>query len=104
MADYKKERRGTRGLEKVVGVRELKTHASRIVEQVREEGASYVVTHRGEAVGVILPVGASEPVSPGREDVDADAAWHAFLQAGRRLERRFQAGVSGVEVLSATRR
>jgi len=103
MSDYTRKL-STRDVENVVGVRDLKTHASHIVEQVREAGASYVVTHRGEAVGVILPVGASDPMLPGREDVDADAAWHAFLQAGRRLERRFQSGVSGVEILSTTRR
>ena len=32
------------------------------------------------------------------------AAWDAFVRAGRRLERRFRPGVSGVRFLSSTRR
>jgi len=33
-----------------IGVRELKTHAARILRQVRDARASYVVTHRGRAI------------------------------------------------------
>jgi len=33
---------------KVVGVRELKTHAASIVRQVRDARASYIVTHEDE--------------------------------------------------------
>ena len=40
-----------------VGVRELKTHASEIIRQVREAGVSYTVTYRGEPVGVLSPTG-----------------------------------------------
>ncbi len=89
---------------KIVGVRELKTHAARILRQVRDSRASYVLTHRGRAVGVILPLDPSEGTSPASEDVDAAAAWNAFVRAGRRLERRFRRGVSGVRLLSAMRR
>ena len=34
-----------------IGVRELKTHASEIVRNVREQRARYVVTYRGQPVG-----------------------------------------------------
>lgn len=85
-----------------MGVRDLKTHAARILRRVREARASYILTHRGRAVGVILPIEGSD-VSQGSED-DGAAAWNAFLRAGRRLERRFRPDVSGVRLLSATRR
>lgn len=87
---------------KVVGVRELKTHAARILRHVREARASYVVTYRGRAVGMILPLEPTEVTAATPED--AAAAWDTFLRAGRRLERRFRRGVSGVRLLSATRR
>jgi prevent-host-death family protein len=87
---------------KIVGVRELKTHAARIVRQVREARASYIVTHRGRAVGMILPLEPPEETSATAED--ASAAWGAFERAGRRLERRFRPGLSGVRLLSAMRR
>lgn len=88
---------------KIVGVRELKTHAARIVRQVRDSRASYILTHRGRAVGVILPL---EPADSAQasEAGDAAAAWDTFVRAGRRLERRFRRGVSGVDILSTMRR
>ena len=88
----------------VVGVRELKTHAARIVRQVRDVRASYILTHRGKAVGVILPLEPTDDAAQASEHGDAEAAWDTFVRAGRRLERRFRSGVSGVGVLSAMRR
>jgi antitoxin (DNA-binding transcriptional repressor) of toxin-antitoxin stability system len=100
MSDYKDARRGP--AQRVVGVRELKTHAAGILRHVREARASYILTHRGRAVGMILPLEPAEDLGVTSED--ADAAWDAFVRAGRRLERRFRPGVSGVHLLSATRR
>jgi antitoxin (DNA-binding transcriptional repressor) of toxin-antitoxin stability system len=88
----------------VVGVRELKTHTARIVRHVREARASYIVTHRGRAVGVMLPLDPAEGGSPASEHADGRAAWEAFVRAGRRIERRFRPGVSGVRLLSEMRR
>lgn len=89
---------------KSVGVRELKTHAAGIVRQVRDSRASYLVTHRGQAVGVILPIDDQDGTSEASESVDPAAAWETFMRAGRRLERRFTPGVSGVRLLSTMRR
>src|SRR3972149_7736579 len=89
---------------KVVGVRELKTHAASILGQVRDAGASYVLTHRGRAVGVILPLDLWDGTSHTPDDADPTSAWKAFVRAGRRLERRFRPGVSGGRLLSAMRR
>jgi prevent-host-death family protein len=86
---------------KTVGVRELKTHAARILRRVREARASYVLTHHGRAVGLILPL---EPAENAATPEEASATWDAFVRAGRRLERRFRPGVSGVRLLSAARR
>lgn len=67
MRDHKASRRGAAG-RNVVGVRELKTHAARILRRVREARASYILTHRGRAVGLILPVEPSPDQSLGAED------------------------------------
>lgn len=100
MRDHKAARRGS--ARKIVGVRELKTHAAGILRHVREARASYILTHRGQAVGMIVPLEPSEDASTTSED--ARAAWDAFVRAGRRVERRFRPGVSGVGLLSAMRR
>jgi prevent-host-death family protein len=88
----------------IVGVRELKTHAARIVRQVRDSRASYILTHRGRAVGVILPLDPADDTSQAPDAAEAAAAWNTFMRAGRRLERRFRRGVSGVQILSTMRR
>jgi antitoxin (DNA-binding transcriptional repressor) of toxin-antitoxin stability system len=100
MRDHQATRRAP--AKKVVGVRELKTHAARILRHVRESRASYILTHRGRAVGMILPLEPSEDAVLASEDTAA--AWDAFLHAGRRLEGRFRPGVSGVRLLSEMRR
>ena len=103
MRDHINSARG-RPTRKIVGVRELKTHAARIVRQVRDSRASYILTHRGRAVGVILPLDPADSTSQASEAGDAAAAWDTFVRAGRRLERRFRRGVSGVDILSTMRR
>src|SRR5438874_13818657 len=97
MRDHKRRGAQTR---QTVGVRELKAHAARILRHVRETHASYVVTHRGRSIGVLLPI---ETVD-GSHDVETGPSWSAFLEAGRRLERRFRPGTSGVKILSEPRR
>jgi antitoxin (DNA-binding transcriptional repressor) of toxin-antitoxin stability system len=92
-------------IQKQVGVRELKAYAARILRQVRDSRASYVLAHRGRAIGVILPLDSAENQSQALDhDSDPTAAWNNFMRAGRRLERRFRRGVSGVRLLSAMRR
>lgn len=87
------------GNARTVGVRELKAHAARIVRSVREARASYVVTHRGRAVGMLLPIDGEPGDGPGD-----DAAWTTFLQAGRQLQRRLQPATNVVNLLSDSRR
>lgn len=101
MRDHLQRAARSRRSKAVVGVRELKTHAGRILRHVREARASYILTHRGRVVGVILPLDSSEDTSTTAEGgEDAPAAWDTFLRAGRRLERGFRPGVSGVRLLS----
>ncbi len=101
MRDHKVSTRGSAG-RNVVGVRELKTHAARILRRVRESRTSYILTHRGRAVGLILPVEPTQEAASGSED--PAAAWDTFLRAGRQIERQFLPGVSGVRLLSEMRR
>lgn len=72
-----------------VGVRELKAHAAGIVRREREARDSYVITQRGHAVGMILPLGTHEDVVAATGD-HPTVAWDAFVRAGRRLEGRFR--------------
>jgi antitoxin (DNA-binding transcriptional repressor) of toxin-antitoxin stability system len=102
MSDHKRGEAGAPAAGRI-GVRELKTHAARILGHVRESGASYVVTHRGRTIGVILPVDSEEGGTDMTASTDTASAWEAFLRAGRRLEKRFRPGVSGVQALADMR-
>ena len=104
MKDHTNRGARRRTARKSVGVRELKTHAAQILRQVRESRTSYLVTHRGRTIGVILPVDAGDDAAQPLESVDATTAWETFVRVGRRLERRFTSGVSGVDLLSDMRR
>jgi antitoxin (DNA-binding transcriptional repressor) of toxin-antitoxin stability system len=104
MSDHIRPVRRPRSATKAVGVRELKTHAARILRHVREAQASYILTHRGQAVGVILPLDAPHDSGQAADDANAGAAWTAFLDAGRRIQGRFRPGASAVRVLSEMRR
>jgi prevent-host-death family protein len=104
MRDHIDRSARSKATRKVVGVRDLKTHAARIVRQVRDSKSSYILTHRGRAVGVILPLDAADSTAHTSEAADAAAAWNAFMRAGRRLERRFRRRLSGVQILSSMRR
>jgi prevent-host-death family protein len=104
MTDHMRRPGSGKNTRRGVGVRELKTHAAEIVRQVRDARASYVVTHRGRAVAVILPIDGNQDPPNAAEAVDATAAWDVFLRAGRHLERRFARGASGVRILSDMRR
>ena len=81
-----------------VGVRELKAHATTIVRQVREEGASFDVTYRGRVVARLTPV--PEPVS--------DQAIEDYLkQLDREAEeigKHWPPGVSALDAINDVRR
>ncbi len=52
---------------RAVGVRELKTHTSKIIRNVRENRISYTITYRGKPVGILLPYEADIEVAPDRD-------------------------------------
>lgn len=71
-----------------IGVRELKAKASEIIYAVREDGARYIVTYRGEPVGVLEPLpgaaGPRESTAPNMPRLE----WEALAPALEPLLRR----------------
>lgn len=83
---------------KNIGIRELKAQASRIVDEVHEKGARYIVTKRGEPVGELRPysndaVAESGPWPPAHQD-----AWAELAALGREIS----AGLKGRESIGET--
>lgn len=85
-----------------IGVRELKNQASRILRQVRELGAEYIVTVDGTPVAVIRPY----------TEADSEQARQARIQKflaemevlAREIGEEWQSNLSAAEAVAEQRR
>lgn len=83
-----------------IGVRDLKTHASEVLRDVRDNHVRYVVTHRGDPVGIIVPYATrDESGTPSPDD-----SWGRLLDALDSLGRSWTSPLSSVEILDEMRR
>lgn len=82
-----------------VGIRELKTQTSRILRSVREEGATYAVTHRGQVIARIVPADTQEPM----ED-DSESLLAMFDQLAEEISRHLPPDTSAVDMVREVRR
>lgn len=82
-----------------VGIRELKQRTSEILRRVREESATYTVTHRGRVVARLVPV---EDVETRR--ADAHGVLVAMDDLAREIDACWPAGVSAADAVAEQRR
>jgi len=82
-----------------IGLRELKANASSILRQVRERGVQYVVTLRGEPVGVLLPLDAAGEPHPAEAPV-----WEELACLSVEIGRAWLAGATSADLLAEQRR
>lgn len=87
-----------------VGVRELKTQASEIVRQVRENRARYIITYRGEPVGLLMPLDEVNPSSLPSGEEAAETPWEMLMRLGEEIGQGWQSPLSSTELLSEMRR
>jgi len=85
-----------------VGVRQLKTHASEILRQVREQRARYIITYRGRPVGVLAPL--ETPPESEAPRPDPGTTWEELTRLGEEIGREWQSPLSSAELLSEMRR
>ena len=85
-----------------IGVRELKVHASKIIQAVRDRRARYYITYRGRPVGVLMPVG-EVPLAETLPDQGADV-WAELERLGEEIGRGWQSPQSSADLLSKMRR
>ena len=86
---------------KKIGVRELKNQATSIVREVREEAAEYVITHHGQPVAVLRPIGKQDVEELQKQE--AVAVWKNLLETGRQLSESKQIKKSVLETLEEIR-
>jgi prevent-host-death family protein len=85
---------------KDIGIRDLKAHASDLVRQVSENHATYTITRRGHAVGVLAPPDFVAQCS----GVDREQAWDRLTLLADKLERNVKRRTSAVRELERMRR
>lgn len=82
-----------------VGVRELKSNTSAILNAVREEKARYTVTYRGEPIAVILPI----EQAPSDEQTQ-DEIWEELLRLGEEIFADWSSDKTASQLITEMRR
>lgn len=68
-----------------IGVRELKVNTSKIMRSVRKRRARYIITYRGQPVGLLSPL---EDQEPNRAAYGESSAWDELTRLAGRCEQR----------------
>ena len=87
-----------------VGVRELKTRASEIVRNVRENRARYVITYRGRPVGVLLPLQEAPETRLAVGGQHGADVWEELSELGAEIGQGWKSPLTSAELLSEMRR
>jgi len=88
-----------------IGIRTLKTHASEIIRNVREHRARYVITYRGQPVGVLMPLEQATSEAPtDTGQAAAAAAWDELTRLGEEIGKGWRSPLSSTELLAEMRR
>lgn len=83
---------------KEIGIRELKTRASELVRSVREQRTRYIITQRGKAAALLVPLDGEI------RQADADAVWKRLESLREELGKGWQNEKHSVDLLSEMRR
>jgi antitoxin (DNA-binding transcriptional repressor) of toxin-antitoxin stability system len=86
-----------------VGVRELKEHTSQILRELREHGEIVDVTHRGEVIARLIPVGQSVQEMP----IDREKLrefWERWDELAAEISADWPDGVSAQDAIRDVRR
>jgi prevent-host-death family protein len=85
-----------------IGVRELRNNVTKIVKQVREEQAEYIVTVHGRPAAIL------RPITPEDEEREYQARVEAYLAEmdvlSESVGRAWKSGLSAVEAVEEQRR
>jgi len=84
------------------GIRELKNQTSRIVNEVRQEMAEYVITSQGEPVAMLRPFTSEDAEAQRRSKFQRSL--HELKQLAEEIGDAWQSPQSAVELLDQQRR
>jgi len=87
-----------------IGVRELKTHASEIMQNVRERRARYVITYRGEPIGMLTPIDTIPDAEIESSPQSGEEVLAELDRLGAEISRDWQSPQTSTELLTEKRR
>ncbi len=85
-----------------IGIRELKNETSRVLREVREEMAEYIVTLRGEPVAILRPL--SEDEAQRLRQLETEKSLAEMKSLAQEVAAGWKSSKSGVELVSDQRR
>ena len=85
-----------------IGIKELKRQASRIVQEVREAQAEYVITHQGKPVAVLQPY--TEKDATREQGLDKEQSLAEMKRLAHEVAQSWVSPKSAVELLEEQRR
>lgn len=85
-----------------IGVRELKNETSRVLREVREEMAEYIVTLRGEPVAILRPL--NEDEARRLRQLETKKSLTEMKSLAEEVAAAWKSSKSGVELVSEQRR
>ena len=83
----------------VIGIRQLKDHATQILRKVREEGAEYQVTYHGKVIARIGPI-----VPEQQQPIQQGDLWAEWDDLAEEIGKHWPEGVSAVDAIRDVRR
>lgn len=87
-----------------IGIRELKSRASEIIQEVHERETEFVVTLRGEPVAVLRPLDSKEEPEIRQAGAGLEEAWDEADHLAERIARAWCSPKSALELLEEQRR
>ncbi len=90
----------------LIGVRELRQRTAKVLRQVREEKAEYVITYQGRPMALLLPldVDAVEAAVVGASKQTLVGGWEAYARVAEQVRRDWPAKRETRDVLDEIRR
>lgn len=87
-----------------VGIRELKTHTSEILRQVREQAEPIAITHRGQVVARLVPAQEAGAIEQPVDHEALKAFWESWDVLAAKIGEGLPAEVSAVDIVKEGRR